>query len=76
MTPEIGRKMGMPLQTFTEQAYAGLVSGDDQIIIGGPEPRDVYLDVVERRRGLMEGLAAMMRRVSAGGAGKGGKGEE
>ncbi|PVH72802.1 NAD(P)-binding protein [Cadophora sp. DSE1049] len=63
MTPEIGRKMGMPLQTFTEQAFTGLESGSsDQIIIGGPEPRETYLEVVEKRRGLMEGLAGMMRR--------------
>ncbi|KAH7381836.1 hypothetical protein BKA64DRAFT_697655 [Cadophora sp. MPI-SDFR-AT-0126] len=65
MTPDIGRKLGMPLQTFTEQAYSGLVSGSDQIIIGGPEPRETFLEVVEKRRGLMEGLAAMMRRMSA-----------
>ncbi|KAK0111229.1 hypothetical protein ONS95_001604 [Cadophora gregata] len=71
MTPDIGCKMGMPLHAFTEQAYAGLVSGSDQIIIGGPEPRETYLEVVEKRRSLREGLAAMMRKFSAGGAGKG-----
>ncbi|KAH9211848.1 oxidoreductase [Leptodontidium sp. 2 PMI_412] len=69
LTPEIGRKMGMPLEAFTEEAYAGLAEGSDQIIIGGPEPRETYLEIVQKRRGMMEGLAAMMRRMTALGGG-------
>ncbi|PVH68905.1 short-chain dehydrogenase/oxidoreductase [Cadophora sp. DSE1049] len=60
-----GRKMGMPLKAFTEEAHAGLVSGSDQIIIGGPEPRSMYLEIVENRRKMMEGLAAMIRSMDA-----------
>ncbi|KAH7333342.1 oxidoreductase [Rhexocercosporidium sp. MPI-PUGE-AT-0058] len=33
--PEVGRKMCMPLENFTQEAFAGLVTGDDHIIIGG-----------------------------------------
>ncbi|KAL2065603.1 hypothetical protein VTL71DRAFT_3273 [Oculimacula yallundae] len=85
MTPSIGRKMGMSLDDFTAQAYSGLVASSsssssstisskytDEIIIGGPEPRDVYLDIVVKRRELMEGLAEMMRM----GMGAGEKGEK
>lgn len=61
--------MGMPLEAFTEEAYAGLAEGSDQIIIGGPEPRETYLEIVQKRRGMMEGLAAMMRRMTALGGG-------
>ncbi|KAG4433991.1 hypothetical protein IFR05_010540 [Cadophora sp. M221] len=66
LTPSIGRKLGMPLQAFTEEAYAGLVDGGDQIIIGGPEPRETYLEIVEKRRATMEGLAGVMRRGMSG----------
>lgn len=69
MGVETGRSFGMPLDKFTEEAWKGLVSGSDEIIIGGPppEPRERYLEVVERRRAHMEGLAAVMRKMAAGG---------
>ncbi len=63
MGPETGRNFGMPLAAFIAEAWEGLVSGTDQIIIGAvpPEPRERYLEIVDRRRAHMEALAAVMR---------------
>lgn len=43
---ERGRALGMPLAEFTEQAYAALASGEEEIIIGnlhGATPEDVQV---------------------------------
>lgn len=45
---ERGRAVGMPLAEFTEQAYAALTSGKEEIIIGSlhaaaPEDVEVFL---------------------------------
>lgn len=34
MGTERGRALGMPLAEFTEQAYAGLASGKEEIVVG------------------------------------------
>ncbi|KAA8644047.1 hypothetical protein EYZ11_004467 [Aspergillus tanneri] len=61
MGEEAGRKLGMPLDTFTQQAYQGLADGKDQIIIGSIGPADTFNGIVDSRRTAFENLAKMMR---------------
>ena len=63
-----GRQMGMPAGDFANEAYEGLASGNDQIIIGGlglpghPNKVDaLYKEVIAKRRTAFEGLANTMR---------------
>lgn len=57
---EEGRKVGMPLERFTDEAFQGLVEGKDEIIVGGIGPRDVFLDIVDKRRAAATQLAKML----------------
>jgi hypothetical protein len=61
MGEEEGRKLGMPVGAFTEQAFEGLMSGSDEIIIGGPAPREVFNEVVAKRRMLFNNLTKLLR---------------
>lgn len=58
---EAGRKLGMPLDTFTEQAYQALAEGKDEIIIGSIGPADTFNRIVDDRRTAFENLAKIMR---------------
>ena len=42
MGEEQGRKFEMPLDAFTDEAYKGLVSGKDQLVIGSIGPNDAF----------------------------------
>ncbi|OJZ90888.1 hypothetical protein ASPFODRAFT_125731 [Aspergillus luchuensis CBS 106.47] len=57
---EEGRKVGMPLEKFTDEAFQGLVEGKDEIIVGGIGPKDVFLDIVDKRRAAATQLARML----------------
>lgn len=61
MGEEKGRALGMPLAEFCDKAYEGLASGNDQIIIGSVGPPEKFMDIVDKRRGIFEFLAKMMR---------------
>jgi hypothetical protein len=61
MGAEKGRQLGMPLDKFTNEAFAGLVSGKDQIIIGSIGPADVFNEIVDKRRTAFENLSKMMK---------------
>lgn len=61
MGEEKGRALGMPLVKFCDEAYDGLASGKDQVIIGSIGPLEKFLDIVDKRRGTFEFLAKMMR---------------
>ena len=61
MGEEKGRKLGMPLPEFCDKAYDGLVQGNDQVVIGSIGPREQFLDIVNKRRGLFDFLAKMMK---------------
>lgn len=66
MGEEQGRKMGMPVETFTDLAFKGLASGKDQLIIGGLGPpglkgiNEPFVEIVPKRRGAFETLAKLM----------------
>jgi hypothetical protein len=61
-----GRKIGMPLDEFSDKAYELLMTGKDQIIIGtvGPAgaggPAEMFLEVIEKRRSVFEWLSRIM----------------
>ena len=61
MGEESGRQLGMPVDAFTDQAYKGLASGSDQVIIGSCGPPDVFNDIIDKRRTTFQNLAKMMR---------------
>ncbi|GIK02005.1 hypothetical protein Aspvir_006048 [Aspergillus viridinutans] len=58
---EIGSKVGMPLDTFTELAFEGLVAGQDQIVIGNIGPAETFNAIIDQRRKAFEDLAKMIR---------------
>ncbi|KAL8709218.1 MAG: hypothetical protein Q9220_005960 [cf. Caloplaca sp. 1 TL-2023] len=49
-----GRSMGMPLDAFTNEAYASLASGKDQIIIGAIGDAGTFNEMVDKRRAATE----------------------
>lgn len=61
MGVEKGRQVGMPLDKFTEEAYEGLVSGKDKVIVGSTPTVDNYLEIASKRRAGFESLAKFMR---------------
>jgi hypothetical protein len=61
MGVEAGRKLGMPLDKFTDAAYEGLVSGNDQIVIGAVGPAETFNEIIDKRRTAFTNLANMMR---------------
>ncbi|KAF7169689.1 hypothetical protein CNMCM5623_002353 [Aspergillus felis] len=61
MDEETGRKLGMPLDTFTELAFEGLVAGQDQIVIGSIGPAETFNAIIDQRRKAFEDLANLMR---------------
>lgn len=61
MDPERGRKLGMPVDAFTDVAYEGLASGKDQIVIGSIGPADTFNEIVDKRRTAFENFAKLLR---------------
>lgn len=62
MGVENGRALGMPVEKFTEEAYSELLKGDEMVVVGSiaTEPREVYMDLVDRRRKIFDKLAGAM----------------
>ncbi|MCJ1234891.1 hypothetical protein MMC14_002855 [Varicellaria rhodocarpa] len=56
-----GRAFGMPLDEFCNEAYDGLNSGKDQVIIGTIGPQEKFMDIVGQRRDTFELLTKLMR---------------
>jgi hypothetical protein len=61
MGEEKGRKLGMPLDAFTDAAYKGFVSGSDQIVIGSIGPEETFREIVDKRRTAFENLSNILR---------------
>ena len=53
--------MGMPVDKFTDLAYEGLVSGKDQVTIGGFGDPKQFNELVEKRRELFDKLSDMIK---------------
>lgn len=67
MGAELGRKLGMPLDEFTELAYKELLSGQDQIRIGSIGPGKGYdeeklQEVIDKRMEAFKWLSNLMLR--------------
>ncbi|KAK7957725.1 oxidoreductase- short-chain dehydrogenase/reductase family [Apiospora saccharicola] len=62
MGVENGRALGMPVNEFTEIAYEELSKGDELVVVGSiaTEPREAYMDLVERRRRIFDKLSGAM----------------
>lgn len=56
-----GRKMGMPVDAFVDEAYKGLVEGSDQIVIGAVGPQERFDGIVNQRRAAFEDLAKFIQ---------------
>ena len=61
MDHNTGRKMGMPVDEFTDKAYKGLAAGKDQIVIGTIGPAETFNEIIDKRRTTFENLSKMMR---------------
>jgi hypothetical protein len=65
-----GRKLGMPLDVFTDQAYAGLISGKDQVVIGtvgpsipsNPITEEKLNEIIDKRRWAFDTLCDFLYR--------------
>lgn len=60
MSPKIGRSVGVPLDQFIDETFAGLLSGKDQVVVGSIGPVDLFHQIVNKRRESFEELAALM----------------
>ncbi|KAK4251264.1 hypothetical protein C7999DRAFT_37873 [Corynascus novoguineensis] len=60
MGHEVGRKVGMPLQDFTDQAWEQLAAGAELVVVGAVPTVEGFAEMVEARRNGFEGLANLM----------------
>lgn len=62
---ERGRALGMPLEMFTEQAWAGLVDGKEHILVGMLPGGDwgVFNDVLNKKKQHFKGLDDFVRGI-------------
>ncbi|KAF4636764.1 hypothetical protein G7Y89_g1319 [Cudoniella acicularis] len=60
---DAGRRMGMPVDQFTDEAYTGLMSGSPEIIIGsvGGSSREAFDEIIIRRKSAFDRLAKLLR---------------
>lgn len=56
-----GRQLGMPVQAFVDEAFKGMASGSDQVVIGSIGPAETFNEIVDKRRTAFQNLAKMMR---------------
>ncbi|KAK3299991.1 uncharacterized protein B0H64DRAFT_4568 [Chaetomium fimeti] len=57
MGPEKGRKMGMPTDEFTEQAWAQLAAGSEMVIVGSLGPPKEFHEMLRLRNGIFDTMA-------------------
>lgn len=52
----------MPIDQFTNEAYEQLLQGDEVVVIGSiaTEPRESYIEMVEKRRQIYSKLSSAM----------------
>ena len=58
---EAGRAMGMPLDKFTDEAYQGLASLKDTVVVGGLGPGPTFHEILDKKNELFLWLAKTMR---------------
>jgi short-subunit dehydrogenase len=67
MGAEAGRKMGMPVEQFTEETYGELVNGIENIVIRnvGGSTKEQFLEIAERRQEAVERLTILIKSYGA-----------
>ncbi|KFY00243.1 hypothetical protein V490_01426 [Pseudogymnoascus sp. VKM F-3557] len=68
MGVEVGRNLGMPLDKFTEDAYQGLLTGEDTIAVGAimlPGAKETIADIVTKRRSMFTALSDLIRSLGS-----------
>jgi len=66
MGPDKGRKFGMPVEEFVDEAMAGLIAGKEEIIVGtGPAPKEEFDACVGQRTKWAEALALKQKALFA-----------
>jgi hypothetical protein len=60
MGVEVGRAVGMPVDEFTEKAWAQLAAGSEEVIVGSFGPEEEFLGMVNQRRKAFEFLSGML----------------
>ncbi|KAF2736062.1 putative NADP(+)-dependent dehydrogenase [Polyplosphaeria fusca] len=61
-----GRKMGMPVEAFTDAAYAGIAAGTDNVLVGsiGGSSEEQFVDIVDRREAAFDRLSELIRKFA------------
>lgn len=62
MGAELGRSLGMPVEEFTEQAYAQLARDEEQILVGlpGAATAGEYEQLLGARQSIFERLSNVL----------------
>ncbi|APA14264.1 hypothetical protein SS1G_11932 [Sclerotinia sclerotiorum 1980 UF-70] len=58
-----GKPLGMPLDEFTEKAYAGLCSGEDSVYVGDEQTGEPILNVMTARRAIFETMSTSIKNM-------------
>lgn len=63
MGAEVGRKLGMPLDQFTDEAWKELCSGKQNIFVGtvGASSKEQFMEIVARREEAFDRLSSLFR---------------
>ncbi|KAF9888738.1 hypothetical protein FE257_008313 [Aspergillus nanangensis] len=61
MGEDAGRKLGMPLDQFTSEAFDGFQAGLDQVVVGTIGLPETFHEIVDKRRKAFDGFAQIMR---------------
>lgn len=62
MGAEKGRSMGMPLAEFTDEAWNGLSSGNDEVFVGFLPPKERFFSIAHQRRAACESMGEAMKK--------------
>jgi short-subunit dehydrogenase len=65
MGQESGRKFGMPMEDFVNQAYAGLAGGRADIFPGcvGGSTKEQFIEIAEKRDGAFARMSKLLRSI-------------
>lgn len=61
MGAEKFRQLGMPLAEFTDQAWAELINGDDEVFVGCIPPKELFFSIAHQRRAVCEALGQQLK---------------
>ncbi|KAE8383007.1 CobW/HypB/UreG, nucleotide-binding domain-containing protein [Aspergillus bertholletiae] len=54
---KVGRKVGMPMDQFINEAFAGFQEGKDQVVVGSVADEKTFHEVLNKRRTMFENLS-------------------